>query len=89
MRCGWGIPYVTATAAIQQPSVFHPPGKKKKKTRGDHFKLRFRKNFQALLEEQVREGSAWGQGTLESKVVSEPLLFSTPGGHQLHGRLEN
>lgn len=29
-------------------------GKKKKKTRGDHFKLRFRKNFQALLEEQVR-----------------------------------
>uniref|UniRef100_A0A8I5T3K2 Zinc finger HIT-type containing 1 n=1 Tax=Pongo abelii TaxID=9601 RepID=A0A8I5T3K2_PONAB len=34
-------------------------GKKKKKTRGDHFKLRFRKNFQALLEEQnlsVAEG---------------------------------
>ncbi|XP_001366481.1 zinc finger HIT domain-containing protein 1 isoform X1 [Monodelphis domestica] len=34
-------------------------GKKKKKTRGDHFKLRFRKNFQALLEEQnlsVTEG---------------------------------
>lgn len=30
-------------------------GKKKKKTRGDHFKLRFRKNFQALLEEQVEE----------------------------------
>ncbi|KAL7977647.1 hypothetical protein Chor_009596 [Crotalus horridus] len=30
-------------------------GKKKKKTRGDHFKLRFRKNFQALLEEQVLE----------------------------------
>ncbi|KAH0626256.1 hypothetical protein JD844_001139, partial [Phrynosoma platyrhinos] len=28
-------------------------GKKKKKTRGDHFKLRFRKNFQALLEEQI------------------------------------
>ncbi|XP_075061094.1 zinc finger HIT domain-containing protein 1 [Mixophyes fleayi] len=27
-------------------------GKKKKKTRGDHFKQRFRKNFQALLEEQ-------------------------------------
>ncbi|KAM4748506.1 zinc finger HIT domain-containing protein 1 isoform 1-T1 [Rhinophrynus dorsalis] len=28
-------------------------GKKRKKTRGDHFKQRFRKNFQALLEEQV------------------------------------
>ncbi|CAJ0930597.1 unnamed protein product [Ranitomeya imitator] len=37
----------------------HETGKKKKKTRGDHFKLRFRKNFQALLEEQnlsVSEG---------------------------------
>ncbi|NWJ06386.1 ZNHI1 protein, partial [Crypturellus undulatus] len=32
-------------------------GKKKKKTRGDHFKLRFRKNFQALLEEQNLSGS--------------------------------
>ncbi|KAL4659943.1 zinc finger HIT domain-containing protein 1 [Arapaima gigas] len=34
-------------------------GKKRKKTRGDHFKLRFRKNFQALLEEEnlsVSEG---------------------------------
>ncbi|XP_036381502.1 zinc finger HIT domain-containing protein 1 isoform X2 [Megalops cyprinoides] len=27
-------------------------GKKRKKTRGDHFKQRFRKNFQALLEEE-------------------------------------
>ncbi|XP_068027251.1 zinc finger HIT domain-containing protein 1 [Melanerpes formicivorus] len=32
-------------------------GKKKKKTRGDHFKLRFRKNFQALLEEQTLSSS--------------------------------
>ncbi|KAG8539704.1 hypothetical protein GDO81_020504 [Engystomops pustulosus] len=40
----------------------HETGKKKKKTRGDHFKLRFRKNFQALLEEQVRSpcrGRGW------------------------------
>ncbi|XP_063177668.1 zinc finger HIT domain-containing protein 1, partial [Chroicocephalus ridibundus] len=29
-----------------------PPREEEKKTRGDHFKLRFRKNFQALLEEQ-------------------------------------
>lgn len=35
-------------------------GKKKKKTRGDHFKLRFRKNFQALLEEQVGLGGLGG-----------------------------
>lgn len=27
--------------------------KKKRKTRGDHFKQRFRKNFTALLEEEV------------------------------------
>ncbi|XP_026105687.1 zinc finger HIT domain-containing protein 1-like isoform X3 [Carassius auratus] len=34
-------------------------GKRRKKTRGDHFKQRFRKNFQALLEEEdlsVSEG---------------------------------
>lgn len=30
------------------------PEKKKRKTRGDHFKQRFRKNFTALLEEEVR-----------------------------------
>jgi hypothetical protein len=52
-----GLSNRTVTATVQQLSVLHPPGKKKKKTRGDHFKLRFRKNFQALLEEQVREGS--------------------------------
>ncbi|XP_062305321.1 zinc finger HIT domain-containing protein 1-like [Osmerus eperlanus] len=28
------------------------PGKKRRKTRGDHFKQRFRKNFQTLLEEE-------------------------------------
>lgn len=28
--------------------------KKKRKTRGDHFKQRFRKNFTTLLEEEVR-----------------------------------
>lgn len=29
------------------------PEKKKRKTRGDHFKQRFRKNFTTLLEEEV------------------------------------
>lgn len=33
--------------------VFVPPEKKKRKTRGDHFKQRFRKNFTTLLEEEV------------------------------------
>lgn len=32
---------------------FVPPEKKKRKTRGDHFKQRFRKNFTTLLEEEV------------------------------------
>lgn len=62
-----GISDVAVIAAVPQLGVLHPPGKKKKKTRGDHFKLRFRKNFQALLEEQVREGSAWALGIPESK----------------------
>lgn len=56
-------------------------GKKKKKTRGDHFKLRFRKNFQALLEEQVEKsggvlgvlrgiwGSSQGLGFLRGSGV--------------------
>ncbi|KAG8140811.1 hypothetical protein E2320_003468 [Naja naja] len=39
-------------------------GKKKKKTRGDHFKLRFRKNFQALLEEQQNLNSSEGPNYL-------------------------
>ncbi|XP_036381501.1 zinc finger HIT domain-containing protein 1 isoform X1 [Megalops cyprinoides] len=33
-------------------SFLFSSGKKRKKTRGDHFKQRFRKNFQALLEEE-------------------------------------
>lgn len=33
--------------------IFIFQGKRRKKTRGDHFKQRFRKNFQALLEEEV------------------------------------
>lgn len=48
--CGVGGPGLWGADPVTLPPV---PGKKKKKTRGDHFKLRFRKNFQALLEEQV------------------------------------
>lgn len=36
--------------------------KKKRKTRGDHFKQRFRKNFTALLEEEV--GLCWFRPSL-------------------------
>ncbi|XP_025778887.1 zinc finger HIT domain-containing protein 1 [Puma concolor] len=44
---------------LRSAEFFNYTVRKKKKTRGDHFKLRFRKNFQALLEEQnlsVAEG---------------------------------
>ncbi|CAF92521.1 unnamed protein product, partial [Tetraodon nigroviridis] len=34
------------------PGETEEPEKKKRKTRGDHFKQRFRKNFTALLEEE-------------------------------------
>ncbi|GCC21708.1 hypothetical protein chiPu_0020183 [Chiloscyllium punctatum] len=37
---------------IQRSRYGRRMAKKKKKTRGDHFKQRFRKNFQSLLEEQ-------------------------------------
>lgn len=38
-------------------SVSVGPEKKKRKTRGDHFKQRFRKNFTTLLEEEVGPAS--------------------------------
>ncbi|CAN0385701.1 unnamed protein product [Lampetra fluviatilis] len=46
-----------AGPAARLPSFQDPeqPGRKRKKLRGDHFKLRFRKTFQALLEEEVGE----------------------------------
>ncbi|XP_051900458.1 zinc finger HIT domain-containing protein 1 isoform X2 [Pristis pectinata] len=46
--------------------------KKKKKTRGDHFKQRFRKNFQSLLEEQVPEVDGLKLGGC-ARVISCPL----------------
>ncbi|KPP77282.1 hypothetical protein Z043_103305 [Scleropages formosus] len=52
-------------------------GKKRKKTRGDHFKLRFRKNFQALLEEEMpqvdlvrRKCDQWVWFGLHSSCIS-------------------
>ncbi|XP_077987981.1 zinc finger HIT domain-containing protein 1-like [Glandiceps talaboti] len=41
-----------ATKKLPQFDASEGPTKKKKKTRGDHFKQRFRKNFNALLEEE-------------------------------------
>ncbi|XP_039678420.1 zinc finger HIT domain-containing protein 1 [Perca fluviatilis] len=40
------------TARLPAFSETEEPEKKKRKTRGDHFKQRFRKNFTTLLEEE-------------------------------------
>ncbi|XP_051748914.1 zinc finger HIT domain-containing protein 1 isoform X2 [Ctenopharyngodon idella] len=40
--------------------------KRRKKTRGDHFKQRFRKNFQTLLEEEVSKVD----GVISSSVLN-------------------
>ncbi|XP_007483329.1 zinc finger HIT domain-containing protein 1 isoform X4 [Monodelphis domestica] len=50
-------------------------GKKKKKTRGDHFKLRFRKNFQALLEEQPVQAPQTDPSAPSVQCVASPLLI--------------
>ncbi|XP_058039190.1 zinc finger HIT domain-containing protein 1 isoform X3 [Ahaetulla prasina] len=52
-------------------------GKKKKKTRGDHFKLRFRKNFQALLEEQVLKVDSLSYATKIYKYYLIKRSFQT------------
>ncbi|XP_008562959.1 PREDICTED: zinc finger HIT domain-containing protein 1 isoform X2 [Galeopterus variegatus] len=58
-------------------------GKKKKKTRGDHFKLRFRKNFQALLEEQVSEVDRVSLGFPGDEVSPPGLQKASPKGVRL------
>uniref|UniRef100_H3CFX0 Zinc finger, HIT-type containing 1 n=1 Tax=Tetraodon nigroviridis TaxID=99883 RepID=H3CFX0_TETNG len=46
------LPPPGPTARLPAFSETEEPEKKKRKTRGDHFKQRFRKNFTALLEEE-------------------------------------
>ncbi|XP_078738887.1 uncharacterized protein LOC144952371 [Lampetra fluviatilis] len=74
-----------AGPAARLPSFQDPeqPGRKRKKLRGDHFKLRFRKTFQALLEEELLfgriEGAKRARHGLEkrwSDVVQEDVELS-------------
>ncbi|XP_061566289.1 zinc finger HIT domain-containing protein 1 isoform X2 [Cololabis saira] len=64
------LPPPGPTARLPAFSETEEPEKKRRKTRGDHFKQRFRKNFTALLEEEVLEVDALmlqrrhGNGTL-------------------------
>uniref|UniRef100_A0A3Q0RBS3 Zinc finger, HIT-type containing 1 n=1 Tax=Amphilophus citrinellus TaxID=61819 RepID=A0A3Q0RBS3_AMPCI len=46
------LPPPGPTARLPAFSETEEPGEKKRKTRGDHFKQRFRKNFTTLLEEE-------------------------------------
>ncbi|XP_056156758.1 LOW QUALITY PROTEIN: ceramide-1-phosphate transfer protein [Lampris incognitus] len=46
------LPPPGPTARLPAFSETEEPGKKRRKTRGDHFKQRFRKNFTTLLEEE-------------------------------------
>lgn len=48
------LPAFASDAEVSIITSFLCPEKKKRKTRGDHFKQRFRKNFTTLLEEEVR-----------------------------------
>ncbi|XP_030194149.1 zinc finger HIT domain-containing protein 1 isoform X1 [Gadus morhua] len=47
------LPPQGPTARLPAFSDTEDTGKKRRKTRGDHFKQRFRKNFTTLLEEEV------------------------------------
>ncbi|CAL8241230.1 unnamed protein product [Merluccius merluccius] len=46
------LPPQGPSARLPAFSDTEEPGKKRRKTRGDHFKQRFRKNFTTLLEEE-------------------------------------
>ncbi|KAJ0060517.1 hypothetical protein NL108_015001, partial [Boleophthalmus pectinirostris] len=46
------LPPPGPTARLPAFSETEEPEKRRRKTRGDHFKQRFRKNFSALLEEE-------------------------------------
>ncbi|XP_054912173.1 uncharacterized protein LOC129376605 isoform X1 [Poeciliopsis prolifica] len=52
------LPPPGPTARLPAFSETEEPEKKRRKTRGDHFKQRFRKNFTTLLEEEVSEVDA-------------------------------
>uniref|UniRef100_A0A8C6PPW0 Uncharacterized protein n=1 Tax=Nothobranchius furzeri TaxID=105023 RepID=A0A8C6PPW0_NOTFU len=65
------LPPPGPTARLPAFSETEEPERKKRKTRGDHFKQRFRKNFTTLLEEEVFEVDA-----LITTVTRKLVLFS-------------
>ncbi|KAG8005883.1 Procollagen-lysine [Nibea albiflora] len=77
------LPPPGPTARLPAFSETEEPEKKKRKTRGDHFKQRFRKNFTTLLEEETDAmksssppPSSFSSSTSESQILSSSS--STP-----------
>uniref|UniRef100_A0A8D0CQI5 Zinc finger HIT domain-containing protein 1 n=1 Tax=Sander lucioperca TaxID=283035 RepID=A0A8D0CQI5_SANLU len=77
------LPPPGPTARLPAFSETEEPEKKKRKTRGDHFKQRFRKNFTTLLEEENLSERA------EPNYLSAaaPPFFSAPPSLLLRLRL--
>ncbi|KAG7236229.1 hypothetical protein INR49_001145 [Caranx melampygus] len=87
------LPPPGPTARLPAFSETEEPEKKKRKTRGDHFKQRFRKNFTTLLEEEnlsekpepnylsaAAPPSSLPPGTSAVSVVSPPTTPAPPVG---------
>ncbi|XP_035850195.1 zinc finger HIT domain-containing protein 1 isoform X4 [Sander lucioperca] len=68
------LPPPGPTARLPAFSETEEPEKKKRKTRGDHFKQRFRKNFTTLLEEETLSLLQEVTVTLPSPRRPEELL---------------
>ncbi|XP_076801084.1 zinc finger HIT domain-containing protein 1-like isoform X2 [Clavelina lepadiformis] len=74
-RPKFGIP---SDQELENEAQHTQPSKKKKRTRGDHFKQRFRKTFAAVLEEQRQTlGDSEGPSYFHAVVPSSRF----PGRH--------
>uniref|UniRef100_UPI00358F459E zinc finger HIT domain-containing protein 1 isoform X2 n=1 Tax=Myxine glutinosa TaxID=7769 RepID=UPI00358F459E len=74
-----GLPLLAAR--LPQFDSAETQGKRKKKTRGDHFKLRFRKTFQSLLEEEnlsVSEGTTYFSASVPPSALPARHFCTLP-----------
>ncbi|KAM8897552.1 zinc finger HIT domain-containing protein 1 isoform 2-T2 [Spinachia spinachia] len=73
------LPPPGPTARLPAFSETEEPEKKRRKTRGDHFKQRFRKNFTTLLEEEPLPPRC-PRDTFAASVASPPTTPAPPVG---------
>lgn len=66
-------PFLFVLFVLSFSGVGVRPEKKKRKTRGDHFKQRFRKNFTTLLEEEVGLSSSPGVFNVFRPMSLKPM----------------